>query len=67
MMLALFMGNIASRIILTLAFFLVVTPIGLLQRLFGKPALELGFHPRQSSYWKPRVSTPVSEDYERQF
>jgi carbamoyltransferase len=67
MMLALLLGSIASRIILTLAFFLVVTPVGLLQRLFGKRALELGFHPAQTSYWKARVGVAVSEEYERQF
>jgi carbamoyltransferase len=67
MMLALSLGSIASRIILTLAFFLVVTPIGLLQRLFGKRALEFGFHPGQTSYWKTRAGGPVSEEYERQF
>jgi hypothetical protein len=67
MMLALVLGSIASRIILTLAFFLVVTPIGLLQRLFGKPALEFGFRPGQTTYWKTRAGVAVSEEYERQF
>jgi carbamoyltransferase len=67
MMLALLLGSIASRIILTLAFFLVVTPIGLLQRLFGKRALEFGFYPGQTTYWRMRSGAPVSEEYERQF
>jgi carbamoyltransferase len=67
MMLALLLGSIASRIVLTLAFFLVVTPIGLLQRLCGKRALEFDLHPDQTSYWKSRSGTPVSEEYERQF
>jgi len=67
MILALLLGSIASRIILTFAFFLVVTPIGLLQRLCGKRALEFGFHPGQTSYWKTRTGVPVREEYERQF
>jgi hypothetical protein len=67
MMLAFLLGSIASRILLTLAFFLVVTPIGLLQHLFGKRALEFDLVRGDTSYWEPRVSAPVSEDYERQF
>jgi hypothetical protein len=67
MILALLLGGIASRVILTLAFFLVVTPIGLLQRLCGKRALEFGFDPGQTSYWKTRTGAPVREEYERQF
>ncbi len=67
MMLALLLGSIASRIILTLAFFLVVTPIGLLQRLFGKRGLELDLRPGQTTYWKARAGVAVSGDYERQF
>jgi hypothetical protein len=35
------MGNIVSKIILSLAFFLIVTPIGLIRRLMGADALQL--------------------------
>ncbi|MEY2576845.1 MAG: carbamoyltransferase [Verrucomicrobiota bacterium] len=65
MMLALLLGSIASRIILTLAFFLVVTPIGLLQHLFGKRALEFRFKSGETTYWRRRPAEPV--DYEKQF
>jgi hypothetical protein len=65
MMLAFLLGSIASRIILTLAFFLVVTPIGLLQHLFGKPALEFRFKSGETTYWRRRPAEPV--DYEKQF
>ena len=67
MMLAHLLGSIASRVVLTLAFIFVVIPVGLLQRLFEKRALEFGFHPGQTSYWKTRAGVPVSEEYERQF
>jgi carbamoyltransferase len=66
-MLALFLGSIASKIILTLAFVLVVLPLGLLQRVFGKPALEFGFRPHQTTYWKARANSVIREEYERQF
>ncbi|HSP46385.1 MAG TPA: SxtJ family membrane protein, partial [Chthoniobacterales bacterium] len=67
MMLALFVGSIASKIILTLAFFLVVTPIGLLQRLFGKTTLDFVFRSSQTTYWKARGGTVDRQQYERQF
>ncbi len=35
------MGNVVSKIILTLAFFLVVTPIGLIRRWMGADSLQL--------------------------
>jgi carbamoyltransferase len=67
MMLGLFLGSIASRILLTVAFLLVVTPVGLLQRILGKRALEFGFRAPQATYWRARAGTPVREEYERQF
>src|SRR5205823_11947146 len=38
-----FLGAIISRLLLTLVFFFVVTPIGTLQRLFGKHLVDLRF------------------------
>jgi hypothetical protein len=35
------LGSVVSRVILTILFFLVVTPIGLIRRLFGADALQL--------------------------
>ena len=64
MMLALLLGSIASRVLLTLAFFVVVTPIGLLQRLCGRRALEFGFKSTETSYWQRRTAGP--SDYEKQ-
>ena len=56
-----------TRVILTLLFFLIVTPIGLLQRLCGKRALEFRFKGDDTTYWQPRTSQPVPADYEKQF
>jgi len=67
MILAHLLGSIASKIILTLAFFLVVTPIGLLQRLFGKQPLDLRFKDNEPSYWRARSGNPAAADYEKQF
>jgi hypothetical protein len=35
------MGNVVSRVILSVLFFLLVTPVGLVRRLFGADALKL--------------------------
>ena len=51
----LFLGKIISPIIMGVIFFLVVTPIGLLMRLFGKDVLNLKLNKKKSSYWIEKV------------
>jgi carbamoyltransferase len=67
MILSLALGWIMSRLLLTVVFFLVITPIGLLQRICGKRALEFGFKSSAASYWQLRTARPATEDYEKQF
>lgn len=64
---ALALGWIVTRILLTLVFFLVVTPVGLLQRLFGKRVIEVDFKADVASYWQARATCPAPKDYEKQF
>ena len=45
-----FLGKIISPLLMGIIFFLVVTPIGLLMRLFNKDLLNLRFN-NNSSYW----------------
>ena len=45
-----FLGKIISPLVMGIIFFLVVTPIGLLMRLFKKDLLKLKFN-SNSSYW----------------
>ena len=45
-----FLGRVISPIIMALIFFLVVTPIGLIMRLFGKDVLNLKYN-KNRSYW----------------
>ena len=42
-----------TYMILTLTFYLVITPMGLLMRLFGKDPMERKFEPEKKSYWIP--------------
>ncbi len=68
MMLALLMGFVMSRVILTLLYYLVLTPIGLLAKLVGKKFIPLGFDKNAKTYWEKRESTAKQQiDYDRQF
>jgi hypothetical protein len=69
MTLALVLGFIVSHVILTLFFFLVITPIGLIARLAGKDFLRLKLDRQARTYWIPREQkeTKPAADYERQF
>ena len=49
------LGKIISPIIMGIIYFLVVTPIGLLMRLFGKDVLNLKLNKKESSYWIKKV------------
>ncbi len=62
------LGSVVSRVILTLLFFLVLTPTGLVARLAGKDFLRLKLDRKAASYWIKRERTVKSQqDYEKQF
>ena len=68
MTLAVLLGWLMTRIILTILFYLVVTPIGLLAKVSGKDFLNRKFNSDASSYWIPRKAiTPDKRNYEKQF
>jgi len=51
MKLAGLLGFVMTRVILTLTFFLAITPLGLLRRLLGQDSLVLKKRPDAESYW----------------
>jgi len=66
--LALFIGYFMSRLLLSLLFFIVISPISLMMRLFGKDFLKQKIDKNKTSYWIKRENKERSpEDYERQF
>lgn len=68
MSLAFVLGFVMAHVILTLFFFLVLTPVGLVARCVGKDFLSLKLDRSASSYWIPRAPKPKTPaDYERQF
>ena len=64
----LLLHNIVSPLALGILFFLVVTPTGLLMRLFGKDPLRLRFDPAADSYWIKRDPPgPAADSLKNQF
>lgn len=62
MALALVLGYVMTRVVLTLVFFLLVTPIGLVLRALGKDPLQRDVDTSASSYWiakEEATSSPV--------
>jgi hypothetical protein len=62
------MGFVMSRVILTLLFYIVLTPVALIAKLVGKKFMLLEFDKNAETYWEIRdnkIKQPV--DYERQF
>ncbi len=45
------LGFVMNYVILTIAFYLVFTPVGLMMRLMGKDSLKLKFDKQAKSYW----------------
>ncbi len=61
------LGQVVSPIVLGGIFFLLITPIGLITRLFGRDELKLK-RPKSRTYWRePIDSNSDSESFKRQF
>ena len=68
MIFAVILGWFMTRFILSLLFYLVITPIGLVLRIMGKDLLELRKEEVQDSYWNMRNSEKEqNQNYEKQF
>jgi len=68
MALALIMGWIMTRVILSILFYLGLTTISLLAKLFGKKFLELKIDRSKETYWIKRENKKITPtDLERQF
>ena len=54
MTLAFALGWFNTRLLLGIFFYLILTPIGVLMRLFGKDLLDQRIDKRATTYWKKR-------------
>lgn len=53
MIFAVLLGWVMTRVVLSLTFYLMITPIGLLMRLFGHDPLHRRFPGGRPTYWRP--------------
>jgi len=68
MTLAAVLGFFMSRLILTVLFYLILTPVSLTARLLGKRFLELKPDSCLSTYWNKRERNPSEKpDYTKQY
>jgi hypothetical protein len=57
-------GQVMGKVLLTILFLVVVTPLGLLLRLMGKDLLRLKRRRDVTTYWQPAKS---NKQFDRQF
>ena len=67
MIFAVLLGWLMTRIILTLLFYIILTPIGLVTKLLGEDFLSLK-NKRDNSYWNNRdIQADLNKNYKKQF
>ena len=60
-------GWIVSHLLLALVFYLVLTPTGILLRLFGRSSIDKKGRAGALSFWEERPAEPAPERYFRQY
>ena len=68
MIFAVILGWFMTRVIISLLYYIIITPIGLLLRIIGKDLLDLKEKKNKKSYWNIRNSEDEqNQNYEKQF
>ena len=68
MIFSVLLGWFMTRVILISLFYLVMTPIGVISRLFGNKFLELKMDKKNRTYWNHRTKNKFDkENFEKQF
>ena len=57
-----FLGKIIAPVVMSLVYFLILTPISLLVRIAGKDLLKLEFSEKEKSYWLRKEKNTGSMD-----
>ena len=64
---AVMLGWVMTRVILSIVFYIIITPIGLITRLLGEDFLNFKIS-KTDSYWNNRDSSEeLNQNYEKQF
>ncbi len=58
---------IMNRVILTLTFFIIITPIGFTMRILGKDVLNKNIDPSMPTYWKPIEADGPCSRYDKPY
>ena len=65
---AVVLGFFSSRLVLSILFYAVITPIGIIMRVFGKDVLDQRIDRSAGSYWKMReTATKSKESYQNHY
>ena len=68
MVFSVLLGWVMTRVILSVLYYIVITPIGIIAKISGKKFLELKIEKGKETYWERRKKTGITrEEYERQF
>ncbi len=68
MRLGLLLSRVVSPIVMALMFYLAITPVAWVMRIFGRNSLDLGWEPAKPSYWIERDPRgPAPESMSQQF
>lgn len=59
-------GYVVSNVLLTLMFFLIITPLGIILKLMGKDVLQQR-RPIRKTHWTPVKESKNEDSYYRQF
>ena len=57
-----FIARVLTWLLLTLAYYLVFTPFGIVMRILGKDPLHRRFRPDAATYWETRDDGPFDPD-----
>ncbi len=60
-------GFVLSYVIMATLFYVVIAPVGLVLRLFGKDPMDRRFLPNATSYWVDARPARAKTDYFKQF
>ncbi len=68
MIIAVLLGFVSTRVILTILFYLIITPISIIFKILGKDPLNKKIDKSKSSYWEYRENIKYEKiETERQF
>lgn len=68
MIFAVIIGWVMTRVILSLLFYLIITPIGIIAKILNKDFLNLKKEYGKATYWNKRDrSLELNQDYSKQF